>query len=47
MLYLVCPLVLVGHWFDFYLMVNPGVMQDSGGIGFMEIEIMSINTKQA
>ena len=34
---LICSLVLVGHWFDFYLMVNPGIMQNDGGIGFMEI----------
>jgi len=33
----VCPIVLVGHWFDFYLMINPGIMQNSGGVGFMEI----------
>lgn len=33
----VCPIVLVGHWFDFYLMINPGIMQTEGGIGFMEI----------
>ncbi len=37
MLKLVCPLVLIGHWFDFYMMVNPGIMQENGGIGFMEI----------
>ncbi|HLT81801.1 MAG TPA: hypothetical protein VKZ86_12275 [Cyclobacteriaceae bacterium] len=34
---LVCPLVLVGHWFDFYNMVTPAVMQEQGGIGFLEI----------
>lgn len=37
MLKLVCPIVIVGHWFDFYNMVTPGVMQEAGGIGFMEI----------
>src|SRR5690606_32934362 len=34
---LVCPIVLVGHWFDFYNMVTPGVMQHQGGLGFLEI----------
>lgn len=37
MLKLVCPIVIVGHWFDFYNMVTPGVMQAAGGIGFLEI----------
>lgn len=34
---LVCPIVIVGHWFDFYNMVTPGVMQENGGLGFLEI----------
>jgi hypothetical protein len=34
---LVCPIVLVGHWFDFYNMVTPAVMQEQGGVGFLEI----------
>lgn len=34
---LVCPIVIVGHWFDFYNMVTPGVMQQHGGLGFIEI----------
>ena len=33
----VCPIVMVGHWFDFYLMVNPGIMQNDGGVGLMEV----------
>jgi hypothetical protein len=37
MLKVVCPIVIVGHWFDFYNMVTPGVMQGNGGIGFLEI----------
>jgi len=37
MLKLVCPIVIVGHWFDFYNMVTPGVMQHNGGLGFLEI----------
>ncbi|MDH5397380.1 MAG: quinol:cytochrome C oxidoreductase [Cyclobacteriaceae bacterium] len=34
---LVAIIVFVGHWFDFYLMISPGVMKQQGGIGFMEI----------
>jgi hypothetical protein len=34
---LICPLVIVGHWFDFYNMVTPGIMQHDGGIGLIEI----------
>ena len=37
MLKVVCPIVIVGHWFDFYNMVTPGVMQHDGGVGFVEI----------
>src|SRR5690606_17584126 len=33
----VCPIVLGGHWFDFYNMVTPWVMQQQGGLGFLEI----------
>lgn len=34
---LVCPIVIIGHWFDFYNMVTPGVMKHDGGVGFLEI----------
>lgn len=34
---LVCPIVLIGHWFDFYNMVTPAVMREQGGVGFLEI----------
>jgi hypothetical protein len=37
MLKFVCPIVVVGHWFDFYNMVTPGVMQENGSLGFLEI----------
>jgi hypothetical protein len=42
MLKLVCPIVIVGHWFDFYNMVTPGIMKEHGGIGFLEIGISII-----
>jgi hypothetical protein len=37
MLKVVCPIVIIGHWLDFFNMVTPGVMHFEGGIGFMEI----------
>lgn len=42
LLKLVCPIIIVGHWFDFYLMITPGVMQHDGGFGFIEIGMMMI-----
>lgn len=39
MLKVVCPIVVVGHWFDFYNMVTPGVMQIEGGFGLLEIGV--------
>ena len=37
MLKVVMPIIIVGHWFDFYLMITPGVMQKDGTFGFVEI----------
>jgi hypothetical protein len=37
MLKVVCPIVIAGHWFDFYNMVTPGVMKHDGGLGLLEI----------
>jgi hypothetical protein len=37
MLKVVCPIVILGHWFDFFNMVTPGVMQRDGGVGFLEL----------
>ena len=34
---LVCTIVLVGHWFDFYLMITPGTLWENGGFGVLEI----------
>jgi hypothetical protein len=39
---LVCPIVIVGHWFDFFNMVTPGVMQNNGGVGLLEIGLALI-----
>jgi hypothetical protein len=37
MLKVVCPIIIVGHWFDFYNMVTPGIMQKEGALGILEI----------
>jgi hypothetical protein len=42
MLKVVCPIIIVGHWFDFYNMITPGVMQVNGGIGFLEIGLLMV-----
>ncbi len=42
MLKVVCPIVVVGHWFDFYNMITPGVMKNEGGVGFLEIGLFMV-----
>jgi hypothetical protein len=39
---LVTPIVIVGHWFDFFNMVTPGVMQQHGGVGLLEVGLALI-----
>ena len=39
---IVCSVILIGHWFDFYLMITPGTMKYDGGFGFMEIGVTMI-----
>ncbi|MBT0811167.1 quinol:cytochrome C oxidoreductase [Litoribacter ruber] len=33
----VCTLIIVGHWIDHFMMVQPGTLGHNGGVGFMEI----------
>jgi hypothetical protein len=37
LLKIVCFVVLIGHWFDFYLMITPGTLKENGGFHFLEI----------
>jgi hypothetical protein len=37
MLKVICPVVVIGHWFDFYNMITPGVMKTGGQVGFIEV----------
>ncbi|WKN30621.1 quinol:cytochrome C oxidoreductase [Porifericola rhodea] len=34
---LVCTVVLIGQWLNFYLMITPGILKENGGLGFMEL----------
>ncbi len=38
----VCSVILIGHWFDFYLMITPGSLSENGGFGFIEIGMAAI-----
>ena len=37
MLKIVCIVVLIGHWMDFYLMIMPGTLRGESGFGLIEI----------
>ncbi len=34
---IVCTVVMVGQWLNFYLMITPGILKENGGFGFLEI----------
>jgi hypothetical protein len=38
----VAPIVIFGHWLDFFLMVMPGTVGQNGGLGFMEIGLLLV-----
>jgi len=42
MLMVVCPIVIFGHWLDFYNMVTPGVMQGNGSLGLLELGLATV-----
>ncbi|AWW31537.1 quinol:cytochrome C oxidoreductase [Echinicola strongylocentroti] len=33
----VCTIIIIGHWLDFFLMVQPGTLGHNGGFGLMEV----------
>lgn len=41
-LQVVCSILLVGHWIDFFLMIQPGTLGHNGGIGFMEVGMFMV-----
>lgn len=38
----VAPIVIFGHWLDFYMMIMPGTLRENSGIGFLELGILMI-----
>ena len=38
----VCSIIILGHWFDFFLMVQPGTLGHNGGFGLMEIGMLLV-----
>lgn len=37
---LVCAVVMIGHWIDFYQMITPGTLGENGGFGLLEIGLI-------
>jgi len=38
----VTPVVVFGHWIDFYLMISPGTVGESSGFGLLEIGLILV-----
>ncbi|MEQ9049796.1 MAG: quinol:cytochrome C oxidoreductase, partial [Marinoscillum sp.] len=38
----VAPVIIIGHWLDFYLMITPGTLKGNGGFGFLELGLMFV-----
>lgn len=38
----ICSLIIVGHWFDFFLMIQPGTLGHNGGFGLMEVGMLLV-----
>lgn len=38
----IAPVVIVGHWLDFYMMITPGTLKENGGFGFLELGLMFV-----
>jgi hypothetical protein len=38
----ICSLIILGHWFDFFLMVQPGTLGQNGGFGLMEFGMLLV-----
>jgi heme/copper-type cytochrome/quinol oxidase subunit 4 len=39
---IVCFIVIVGQWLNFWLMVTPGTLQNHGGLEFMELGLVLV-----
>ena len=40
----VTPIVIFGHWLDFYMMITPGTLKENGGFGLLELGMLSVYT---
>jgi len=38
----VAPVIIIGHWLDFYLMITPGTLKGNGGFGLLELGLMFV-----
>jgi hypothetical protein len=38
----ITPIVFIGHYLDFYLMVTPGTLKENGGFGFLELGVLFV-----
>ena len=38
----IAPIIILGHWFDFYLMITPGTLKENGGYGLLELGVMLV-----
>ncbi len=38
----VTPIIIFGHWIDFYLMITPGTLKEHGGYGLVEFGTMLV-----
>ena len=38
----VTPIIIFGHWIDFYLMITPGTLKENGGYGLVEFGTMLV-----
>ncbi len=36
----VAPVIIIGHWLDFYLMITPGTLKENGGFGLLELGLL-------
>ncbi|MEM9895581.1 MAG: quinol:cytochrome C oxidoreductase [Bacteroidota bacterium] len=42
LLRVVCAMIILGHWIDFYLMVSPGTIGENSGFGFLELGLIMV-----
>jgi hypothetical protein len=38
----VCIVIIIGHWFDVYMLVTPGTMKERGAFGLLEVGLFMV-----